>query len=215
MGDRMNLAVFGATGGIGRQLVTQALDEGNNVKAFVRDANRLPVAHPALAVITVPGLTDPALLGPALKGSDAVLSAVGPRGRTAGPVTSTSIASILRAMSSAAVSRIVAVSAVPVGPVPVGESVVNRWLIPALRKLLRDNYADLATMESELRASKTAWTVMRPPRLVDGPLTGGYRTALGGNVPGGSKISRADVAHAMLATLGRPETVGQAVGVSD
>ncbi|MDT5068413.1 MAG: hypothetical protein QOK02_4568 [Mycobacterium sp.] len=212
----MNLAVFGATGGIGRQLVTQALDEGHNVKAFVRDANRLAVAHPALAVITVPGLTDPALLGPALKDSDAVLSAVGPRGRTAGPVTSTSIASILRAMGSAAVSRIVAVSAVPVGPVPVGESVVNRWLlIPVLRKLLRDNYADLATMESELQASKMAWTVIRPPRLVDGPLTGHYRTALGGNVPGGSKISRADVAHAMLATLGRPETVGQALGVSD
>jgi hypothetical protein len=52
-------------------------------------------------------------------------------------------------------------------------------------------------MEGEIRRSKTAWTVVRPPKLVNKPLTGRYRTVVGGNVPRGYSISRADTAHAM------------------
>lgn len=211
----MKLAVFGATGGVGRQLVTQGLDRGHSVTAFVRDARRLPVEHPALTIVTVPSLTDAALLVPALRGSDAVLSAVGPRSRRDGPVTSRSIETIVQAMDSVGVKRIIALSAVPVGPVPPDENVVNRWLVlPLLRTLLRDNYADLALKESQLSASSTDWTVFRPPRLYDRALTANYRITLGGNVGGGSKVSRANVAHAMLAALDQPTTVRMVVGVS-
>ncbi|MDT5231725.1 MAG: hypothetical protein QOI39_2225, partial [Mycobacterium sp.] len=37
---------------------------------------------------------------------------------------------------------------------------------------------------------------------------------LGANVPRGSTISRADVAHAMLDALQQPQTIRQAVGVA-
>jgi putative NADH-flavin reductase len=55
---------------------------------------------------------------------------------------------------------------------------------------------------------------VRPPRLVDEPLTGEYRTVIGANVARGSRISRADVAHLMLDALTEPETIRQAVGVA-
>ena len=55
---------------------------------------------------------------------------------------------------------------------------------------------------------------MRPPRLTDRPLSGAYRTALGRNLRGGLLVSRADVAHLMLATLDRPETIGQTIGIA-
>src|SRR4051812_50133462 len=77
----MNITVFGATGGIGKQLVAQALRHGHDVTAVVRDPSRLPINNPALTVVTLPGLEDPDLLVPALRGCDAVLSAIGPRGR--------------------------------------------------------------------------------------------------------------------------------------
>lgn len=47
-------------------------------------------------------------------------------------------------------------------------------------------------MEDVLRNSDLDWTVFRPPRLTDKPLTGRYRTALGQNLRGGFLISRAD-----------------------
>lgn len=53
----------------------------------------------------------------------------------------------------------------------------------------------------------------RPPRLTNGRLTARYRTALGRNVPG-MTVSRADVAHFMLAALHRPDTIGQTVGIA-
>jgi uncharacterized protein YbjT (DUF2867 family) len=211
----MKLTVFGATGGIGGHVVRQALDAGHKVTAVVRDPARFDVSHPALEVATVPGLTDPEVLRPVLEGSDAVISGVGPRGRKDGPVASSTTRGILRAMEASGVRRFVAVSAVPVGPVPEGESFVNRRiLLPFISALLRDVYADLAEMEDEIRRSTTEWTVVRPPKLVDKPLTGTYQTCVGGNVPRGYAISRADVAHAMLAALDDPATLGQAVGVA-
>jgi uncharacterized protein YbjT (DUF2867 family) len=211
----MKITVFGATGGIGRQLVAQALHHGHDVTAVVRDAARLPISDVALHVVTVPGLEQPDLLRSALIGSHAVLSAVGPRGRKDGPVASTAVRTILNAMDSAGVRRLVAVSAAPVGPVPDGESALNRWLLlPLVGRLLRSVYTDLGEMEAQLLRSSAAWTVIRPPKLVNKPLTGIYRTTLGGNVPRGISISRADAAHLMLAALDQPATVKQAVGVA-
>lgn len=58
------------------------------------------------------------------------------------------------------------------------------------------------------------WTIFRPPRLTNAPLTGTYRTAVGQNLRGGALISRADVAHGMLAAVGQPETIGQEIGIA-
>jgi uncharacterized protein YbjT (DUF2867 family) len=118
-------------------------------------------------------------------------------------------------MEASGVRRFVAVSAVPVGPVPEGESFVNRRiLLPFISAVARDVYVDLAEMEDEIRRSTAQWTIVRPPKLVNKPLTGKYRTIVGGNVPRGYAISRADVADAMLAVLDDPATLGQAVGVA-
>ena len=118
-------------------------------------------------------------------------------------------------MEASGVRRFVAVSAVPVGPVPEGESFVNRRiLLPFISAFVRDVYVDLAEMEDEIRRSTAQWTIVRPPKLVNKPLTGRYRTVVGGNVPRGYTISRADVADAMLAVLDDPATIGQTVGVA-
>jgi uncharacterized protein YbjT (DUF2867 family) len=46
----MKLTVFGATGGVGREVVTQALDAGHHVTAYVRNPPKLHVTHPELTV---------------------------------------------------------------------------------------------------------------------------------------------------------------------
>jgi putative NADH-flavin reductase len=214
-GKVLKVTVFGATGGVGRELVKQGLGRGYDVTAVVRDAGRLGVAHPALDVVTVTALDDPGTLIPAIRGSDAVLSAVGPRGRKDGPVASSSTRAILAAMNACSAKRFVGVSALPVGPTAEGERLMTRWvLLPVLKTVLGNVYADLAEMESLLQHSEIDWTVVRPPRLVDQPLTGNYRTVVGANVARGSAISRADVAHSMLEALGSARTIRQPLGVA-
>jgi len=211
----MRVTVFGATGGIGNHVVRQALNRGFTVTAVVRDPVRLDVRHPLLKVTTVSTLDDAETLAPMVRGSDAVLSGVGPRGRHDGPVACTATRAILSAMHAEGVRRLVAVSAAPVGPTPDGDSFVNRRIVlPAISALLKDVYADLRAMEDAMANSLAQWTVVRPPKLVNKPLTGRYRTAIGGNVARGYTISRADVAHAMLAAAGDPATIHRAIGIA-
>jgi uncharacterized protein YbjT (DUF2867 family) len=111
------------------------------------------------------------------------------------------------------VPHFVAVSAAPVGPTP--PDLVNRFLLfPFIRALLKDIYADAAQMERDIRRSGLTWTIVRPPRLTDGPLTGQYRVALDANVRRGMTIGRADVAHLMLASLTNPAMANRAIGVA-
>jgi uncharacterized protein YbjT (DUF2867 family) len=212
----MKLTVFGATGGIGGHVVRQALDAGHTVTAVVRDRARLAVPDgPGLSVVTVPRLTEPGPLEPALSGSDAALSGVGPRSNKDAGVASAATRGILGALAATGVRRFVAVSAMPVGPVPDGEKFVGRRLAyPLVLRAFRKVYDDLAAMEDDIRRSGTEWTVMRPPRLTDKPLSRQYRLAFGANVANGSFVSRADVAHAMLALLEDPRAVDQPVGIA-
>lgn len=209
----MKLAVFGATGRIGEHVVRQALDAGHRVTAVVRGSSRLALQHPGLDVVRVPTLTDPQPIWPALVGNDAALSGVGPRSRKDVTVASTATRGILAALMEAGVPHLVAVSAAPVGPTP--PDLLNRYLLfPLIRALLKDIYADAAEMERQIMGSGLHWTIVRPPRLTDAPLTGRYRTALDANVARGRTIGRADVAHLMLASLTDQAMANRAVGVA-
>ncbi|MFJ6084223.1 NAD(P)-dependent oxidoreductase [Streptomyces sp. NPDC092369] len=209
----MHLTVFGATGGIGQEIVRQALDSGHGVTAVVRDPARLAVTGERLEVFRA-DLTDPEAVRAAVASRDAVLSGLGARTRKEAGVTARLTRTVLGAMESEGVRRIVVVSAGPVGPAPAAEGPVDRTARRIVTALLKDVYADLGAMEAELARSATDWTVVRPPRLQNKPVTGVYRTVVGGFPAKGRFIGRADVAHAMLAMAGDPGVVKQGVGVA-
>ncbi|MDH6488046.1 NAD(P)H-binding protein [Streptomyces sp. SAI-127] len=209
----MKLTVFGATGGIGRELVRQGLAAGHEVTAVVRDPARLTVTGERLEVVRA-DLTDPEVLRPVVAGRDAVLSGLGPRARKDAGIAARLTRVVLAAMEAEQVRRVLAVSAGPVGPAPVNEGAVDRWMRGLVSAVLKDVYADLSEMEAELAASGTDWTVVRPPRLQDKPVTGVYRVVTGGFPARGRFISRADVAHAMLGMIGDAGVVKQGVGVA-
>ncbi|GHJ47891.1 hypothetical protein Cs7R123_52330 [Catellatospora sp. TT07R-123] len=219
----MRLTLFAATGGIGRHILDQATAAGHEVTTVVRDPGKLPAGVRAVrADLTAP---DPQALREAVAGADAVLSGLGPRRRADSGVTAPGTRAIIAAMQDTGVRRIVVVSAAPVGtvaspgnPHPPRHDPGDAFFVkyvggPLIKAILREHYADLALMEDALRAGGLDWTSFRPPRLTDKPLSGRYRLALGRNAPG-AFASRADVAHAMLAALGQPETVGQTVGIA-
>lgn len=220
----MKLTIFAATGGIGRHMMEQALAAGHDVTVAVRSPDK--VAADVRTVAADLAAPDTTALESAVGGADAVLSGLGPRRPADFGVTAPGTRAIASAMAATGVRRLVVVSAAPIGTVPSparpnpprhdpGDGFFTRHLFgPLIKVLLRRHYADLAAMEDLLRASDLDWTVVRPPRLTNGPRTGQYRTAIGQNLRGGTQISRADVADLMLAVLGRADTIGQSVGVA-
>jgi hypothetical protein len=129
-------------------------------------------------------------------------------------------------MRQTGVRRLVLVSAAPIGTVASprrpkppkhdpGDGFFMRHLGARFaRTAFRTHYADLARMEDVVRGSGLDWTISRPPKLTNKPLTGSYRTALGRNVRGGFSVSRADVAQHMLRVLSEPDTITSVVGIA-
>lgn len=72
----MKVLVFGATGGTGRALVEQALEQGHAVTAFARNPAKVRSAHPSLTVAQGNMLGTKSVEA-AVQGQDAVLSALG------------------------------------------------------------------------------------------------------------------------------------------
>ncbi|MFJ9106758.1 NAD(P)-dependent oxidoreductase [Streptomyces sp. NPDC102283] len=210
----MRITVFGATGGVGREIVGQALKGGHEVTVVVRDPDRLPERLDRAAPHAAVRLDDPAAVRAAVAGRDVVLSGLGSRGRKANGVAERLTGRILTAMEAEGVRRLVVVSAVPVGPEPADDPLVDRLMRKAIGAALAELYADLARMEAALTRSATDWTAVRPPKLTDGPLTGVYRQVVGGTPRSSRSISRADVAHAMLALVEDPAAVKRGVGVA-
>jgi len=184
---------------------------------------------PARAVAADLASADPAALQPAVAGADAVLSALGPRTRADAGVAARGTEVITEAMRAAGVRRVIVVSAAPIGTIASpgrphpprhdpGDGFIIRYLAdPIVKRALRAHYADLARMEDVLRDSDSDldWTIVRPPRLTDKPVTGRYRTAYGQNIRRGVFVSRADVAHYMLSVLDNPETFHRTVGIAN
>ncbi len=211
----MRLTIFGATGGTGTQVVRQALEEGHEVTAVVRDSARLDVPpHERLRVVTA-DVRDPAAVEPAIKGADAVVSALGPRGRGPTTICTDGARAIAEAMGKAGTRRLVAVSAAG-AYTDAGDGPVMRYLVKPLilGPILKNAFADMRRCEEELRASDVDWTLVRPPQLTDRPATGRYRTAIDVNIRGGRQISRADLAACVLGLIANDSTVRHHVSVA-
>jgi putative NADH-flavin reductase len=223
--SKLKLTIFAATGGIGRQVLEQALAAGHEVTAVVRNPEKLPPGA-ARAVKSDLAAPDPETLASAVRGADAVISGLGARSASDTGIAWQGTKAIVQAMMATGVRRIVVVSAAPIGTVPSpgrptppkddpGDGFFMRKLFgPLIKLLLRRHYADLARMEDVLRDSGLEWTVVRPPRLTDKPVTGAYRVAYGQNLRRGLFISRADVAQLMLRVLGQAETLQRTIGIA-
>src|SRR5690348_10403963 len=169
----MKITVLGATGGVGGEVVKQALDRGWDVTAVVRD----PAGLHLPARVVVAGFTDHDKLAAAVEGRDAVISAVGSRDR--GPTTV--CVDGARAAIDAGAKRLLVVSAS--GMHTEGDGFFTRTLVkPLLNTVLKHGWSDMLAMEDVVTAPGVDWTVVRPPMLLNGPRTGKVASRLDGNV---------------------------------
>jgi putative NADH-flavin reductase len=210
--ENMNLLVFGATGATGQHVVQQALGQGHAVSAFVRNPEALPKNEKRLRVVVGDTTRDTPRIIEALSGQDVVISALGRRSSfKSDHLIERSMQAIVPAMERAGVRRLILVSAFGVG-----ESRLDAPLIPRVmyRILLGDIFADKNAAEENVRRTNVDWTFVYPVLLTEGPMTGTYRVGERLELHGLPKISRADVAHFILAEVGKRAFVRKVAVVS-
>jgi len=203
----MNLAIFGATGTVGSELVSQALAAGHHVRALVRNASKLGRDDPALDVVCGDAM-DPAAVAQTIGDTDAVLSTLGATATDHPHTRRTGTTNIIDAMRDTDVGRLVVMGGFHVHVSGEDGKVGQRLVVPFLH-LTRVVVADTTGMGALVLGSDLDWTFVRSPRVIPGGPTGTSRTGTLRLGPW-SKATRGDVAQLMLRCASQRAYVRQA-----
>lgn len=208
----MKLAIFGATGRTGKPLVAQALGQGHEVRALARDPTKLEVSQESLLVIHGDVL-NAADVAETIAGSDAVLSVLGQTKGSPKNLQTVATRHIVAAMKTHGVTRVISLTGAGVRDPHDEPKLVDRVFGLLLATVARSVIQDADAHAEVLRQSGLEWTLVRGPRLTEGPRTDTYKVGYVGK-DSGTQASRADVADFMLRQLGDDTWVHKAPMVS-
>ena len=193
------ILVIGATGGTGRLIVSKALARGHEVTAMVRSPDK--AGDLTGARLVVGDVREEKALRQALKGQDAVVSALGTPASPFREVTllSTATRALVEAMKTEHVSRLVSITGLGAGDsAGHGGFLFDKVIFPLLLKKV---YADKDRQEAIIRDSGLDWVIVRPSVLNDKPGRGAIRALTDLSGFHGGSIAREDVATFVLDQL--------------
>jgi putative NADH-flavin reductase len=208
----VKIVVFGASGGTGIEIVRQGLAAGHEVTAFVRTPAKLNIENPKLTLFQGDVL-DAAAVEQAVAGQEAVISALGPTRPAAPGMMETAARNIVAAMDKAGVRRLISTTGAGVRDPRDQPKLIDHLMKGLLTLLAGSVLKDSAANVEIIRASDLDWTIVRYPRLLDGPRTGNYRVGYVGQ-DSGSQLARADGADFVLKELAEGKYIGQMPVVS-
>jgi putative NADH-flavin reductase len=196
----VRVALFGATGSIGSLVLDQLLEQGHGVKVLVGDPAKVPSRSERLTVIKGDS-GDPGAVGQVIEGCDAVIYTLGVRANSSAEVKRLLAVTelVLTTMRKSGARRFIGVAGAGV-KVPWDEKGVGYGLAAWFSKLTFRRGVEEKQKEFEL-VSKSGldWTIVRVPYITEGTLTKNYRADL--KRPPSSRISRADIAYAVVMQL--------------
>jgi hypothetical protein len=209
----MKLIIFGATGMVGKQLVQQALFAKNYVKAFGRNVHTTDYLETENLELVQGALFDEGEVYNAIKGCDAVISAIGGSMDGTDKTRELGMKNIVKQMQKAGVKRIVAIGGMGVLNAGEDKLLVDTNDYPPEYKAVGFEHKKAYEILNE---SDLDWTFVCPPNIINEGPTGGYVT--NANYPpeqNNYKINAGDLAMFILNELAKNEYVKQRVGISN
>lgn len=214
----MKIVLFGAAGHIGQRIAREALERGHEVVGVVRDPAKAQAPDPRVRLVQGDA-TDAASVAAAVRGADAVVSAVSPRPGSTGsaPSLATVARGLIGGLREAGVKRLLVVGGAGSLEVAPGVALMDAPGFPdAYRAEAEEGRESLAVYRAE--AEGLDWTFQSPAVVIQpGERTGKYRTTgdqLLADEQGNSSISYEDYAVALVDELETPRHVGRRFGVA-
>lgn len=205
----MKIAVFGATGGVGRAFTEQALRAGHSLQVLVREPSRLEISSPMLTVQSGDVLDVESVID-VVEDSDAVFCTLGRTRGNPSNVVSDGTANIVRAMEERGPRRLVIISSLGVGD---SKNQVPFFFKLLAATLLRSTMQDKARQEEIVRNSSLDWTIIRPGGLTNDPARQSYTVGIEPTIMAGM-IPRANVAAFALQEIVSPRYLRQAPAIT-
>jgi putative NADH-flavin reductase len=203
----MKIAVIGASAGIGLEVVRHALRRGHEVTSLSRSVGSLP-DDPRLRVVQGSS-TSPDDVKRTIDGAEVILVTLGTGKSTKDTTLFTDSARVLLQVlkDTGATPPLIVLTGFGAGDSWNYNSPIMKVLF---RLFLTPIYSNKSGMERMIATGYPRWEMVRPGRLTNGRMTGRYRvlTTLEKGMCVGA-ISRADVAHFMVAEAESPAHLGQ------
>lgn len=206
----MNVFLFGATGGTGYEILQRLLSEGHNVKALVRNPDKLKVESSKRSgkLHVIEGeIYESDKLIPEFDGCDIVISALGTgKSNDYTEVYSQGGRNILKAMRASGVKRLITITSglIDMSDPSTDNFFMNRIIRPNYNKV----YYDQTRWETVLDDTHDIdWVCVRPTNLINKKFTGKYRVNIDHCPKGGWKISRKDLAHFIVKQIDSNEYI--------
>jgi len=195
----MKIVVFGASGEMGKLVVRQALEVGHRVTAFVRRSSKLEIGHPELTIFEG-DVADAEKVEQAIAGQEAVISVLGPTRPPVPGMMETAAQNVVSGMQRHGLERLISTTGAGVHGPQDQPKLFDKFMKALLTLMAGDVLRDSESYANIIRNSGLDWTIVRFPRLTDGPHTGTYRVGYLGK-DSGSQLSRADGADFILREL--------------
>jgi putative NADH-flavin reductase len=206
------LALFGATGRTGRAVISAAFFRGWAVRALVRPRNATLEESPALETV-LGDYSIPAKVAETAIGTDAACIVFGPRPPFTEAFCAEATLAVIGALRLTGPRRLICQTGAQIGTDLPNWSAPIRWMARSFQRSRPEVAEDRLEQERAVRESGLDWTILKPPRLTNGPRTG--RVRIGSELSIGlfSRISRADLADVILNQVDQPQLYGKAVFV--
>ncbi|PCH71675.1 MAG: flavin reductase [Bacteroidales bacterium] len=201
----MKIAVIGATRGVGLALTQQAIADGQEVTALVRDPSRMTISNPDLHVIEGDAV-NPDSIAKVVEGQDVVCDCLGTARLTQ---TITMFSRCAENLSKVIKSQqlLIAVTGLGAGDSKGHCSILyDHFFLPVV---LRRIYADKDRQEDIIKNNIARWIIVRPGFLNNGSQTRNYQVLTDLKGIHGGRISRADVADFLFSQAKLPKFIGQ------
>jgi nucleoside-diphosphate-sugar epimerase len=156
----VKLAVLGATGSAGRELVTQALAVGHEVTALVREQPKPGEMDNRVALVLGDAASADAVEH-AVAGSDAVVGALGHAKGAPDDILARATASVIAAMRADAVDRLVVLSSPAVADAADRPGLFYRFARLVMRITITSVVLDHREQAHLIEESGLAWTLAR------------------------------------------------------
>lgn len=211
----MKITVFGGSGVTGQLFLEQALEQGHHITAYVRNPVKLKLSHPNLTI--VPGeLKDVKTLRSAIKGADAVVSALGPTLGSRDLALADGVQNIVTAMEGLGVTRLIGFTTTSFKDKNDKFQLGFHLSIGMVKLLFPYSYKNVVAIGEHFVNSSLDYTLIRIPTLTNKPLTKNINVGYTGD--GKIKVyalTKADLAYFMLKQLTNKEWIRKSPAISN
>jgi len=211
----MNLTIFGGTGTAGLLTIKEAISKGYKVTAYARNPEKITFKDKNLHVV-VGELTEYEKIEKVIRGSDAVISLLGPKAKAKETKIANGYDNIIKAMVSSGKKRLITAVSSSYSDEQDRFNFMVRFGILLLKIMGASILKDIIKTGDLIRNSPLDWTMARLPMLKNSPGKGNlYAGYVGDGKFNFFELTREDLAEFLVEQIEDRRFIKKAPAISN